>query len=103
MSSKTIPQADSIVELAHFWDHHDLTDFEHELEEVSKPVFERERVMKVRLPNKEADALQKLAQLPAIRSERRAEGPAIHPAQGTALGNEGRRLLSSAQRANRSR
>lgn len=37
-----IPQTDSIQELAHFWDMHDLTDFEGELEEVSEPVFKRQ-------------------------------------------------------------
>ena len=40
MNRKNIPKTDSIQELAHFWDTHDLTDFEDELEEVSEPVFE---------------------------------------------------------------
>ncbi len=40
MKHKTIPQTDSIQELANFWDNHDLTDFENELEEVSDSVFE---------------------------------------------------------------
>ena len=40
MNRRKIPQTDSIQELAHFWDTHDLTDFEAELEEVSEPVFE---------------------------------------------------------------
>jgi len=30
---------DSIEKLAEFWDTHDLTDFEDELEEVTEPVF----------------------------------------------------------------
>ena len=42
MTRTNIPQTDSIQELAHFWDMHDLTDFEGELEEVSEPVFERQ-------------------------------------------------------------
>ena len=37
-----IPQTDSIQELAHFWDIHDVTDFEDELEEMSEPVFKRQ-------------------------------------------------------------
>lgn len=37
-----IPKTDSIQELAHFWDMHDLTDFEGELEEVNEPVFKRQ-------------------------------------------------------------
>ena len=40
MNRKNIPKTDSIQELAHFWDTHDLTDFEDELEEVDEPVFE---------------------------------------------------------------
>ena len=39
MNSKKMPQTDSIQELAQFWDTHDLTDFEEELEEVHEPVF----------------------------------------------------------------
>ena len=39
MKRKKIPQTDSIQELAQFWDTHDLTDFEDELEEVIEPVF----------------------------------------------------------------
>ena len=62
MSVPKIPQTDSIEELAQFWDHHDLTDFENQLEEVSEPVFDRETVVKVHLPCKEAEALKELAQ-----------------------------------------
>ena len=40
MNRTNIPQTDSIQELADFWDTHDLTDFEDELEEVTEPVFE---------------------------------------------------------------
>lgn len=39
MNSQRLPQTDSIRELAEFWDKHDLTDFESELEEVVEPVF----------------------------------------------------------------
>ena len=39
-----IPETDSIRELAAFWDTHDLTDFQDELEEVSESVFSRPRV-----------------------------------------------------------
>ena len=41
MSRAMIPATDSIKELARFWDTHDLTDLEDQLEEVSEPVFER--------------------------------------------------------------
>jgi len=38
-----LPQTNSIVVLAAFWDEHDVTDFEVELEEVSEPVFEKSK------------------------------------------------------------
>jgi hypothetical protein len=34
-----LPKTDSIDELAQFWDTHDLTDFEDQLEVVTEPVF----------------------------------------------------------------
>lgn len=40
MKPKKILQTDSIQELAEFWDTHDLTDFEDELEEVPESVFQ---------------------------------------------------------------
>ena len=40
MKPKKIPQTDSIRELAEFWDTHDLTDFENELEEVPESIFQ---------------------------------------------------------------
>ena len=40
MSNEQLPQADSIDELATFWDTHDLTDFEGQMEEVDEVVFE---------------------------------------------------------------
>jgi hypothetical protein len=59
-----IPQTDSIAELARFWDTHDLTEFEDELEEAESPVFERdsENVLQVALPPIEAAALRRAAQ-----------------------------------------
>lgn len=38
---------DSIEELAKFWDSHDLTDFEYQLQEVTDPVFERKKVVQM--------------------------------------------------------
>ncbi len=40
MSDLKIPDTESINELAQFWDKHDLTDFEDQLEEVNESVFE---------------------------------------------------------------
>ena len=54
MTTDKIPQTDSIRELAQFWDTHDLSDFEDQLEEVAEPVFEREAVVEVRLTTRDA-------------------------------------------------
>ena len=63
MSDERIPQTDSIQELARFWDTHDLTDFDDELEEVTEPVFERKgTVLRVPLTEDQARALVTLAQ-----------------------------------------
>ena len=58
-----IPQIDSIAELARFWDTHDLTEFEEELEEVQETVFDREEqaVVRLRLDPEEAAALHRFA------------------------------------------
>ncbi len=39
MRNQRIPEIDSIEELAAFWDTHDLTDFENQLDEVTEPIF----------------------------------------------------------------
>ena len=46
----SIPKTDSIRELAEFWDTHDLTEFEDQLEEVSEPVFARQMADSIRVP-----------------------------------------------------
>jgi len=66
MSTKKIPQTDSIQELAEFWDAHDLTDFEDKLEEVTEPVFERESVVNLHLPSKEAESVEAIAKSQGI-------------------------------------
>ena len=58
--AQTIPQTDSIQELAQFWDVHDLMDFEEQLEEVSGTVFERSTV-KIHLEFDEVETIRKLA------------------------------------------
>ena len=62
MKTEALPQTDSIQELAQFWDTHDVTDFEDELEEVTEPVFERRTVIALDLESAEAEAVKKLAQ-----------------------------------------
>lgn len=61
VNNHRIPQTDSIEELAHFWDTHDLTDFADQLEEVTAPVFEREEELTVHLQPEEVRAVKKLA------------------------------------------
>ena len=62
MSRPEIPQTDSIQELAQFWDTHDLTDFEDELEEVTEPVFERSTMVKIPLQPDEMESLKEIAE-----------------------------------------
>jgi predicted phosphatase len=57
-----IPNTDSIAELADFWDTHDLTDFEDQLEEMSEPVFERKQGLVIPLAPQEIEAIQQMAQ-----------------------------------------
>lgn len=61
MNSDRMPQIDSIEKLARFWQVHDLTDFEEELEEVEEPVFRRETVVRLQLSSGEADAVEQIA------------------------------------------
>lgn len=64
MKHKKIPQTDSIQELAQFWNTHDLTDFEDELEEVHEPVFNPQ--VTVSLTAKEARILTDMAKARGI-------------------------------------
>ena len=56
-----LPATDSIQELATFWQQHDVTDFEDELEEVSEPVFQRAHVVAVPLTEAEHQAIHAAA------------------------------------------
>ncbi len=67
MNEKNIPKTDSIQELAHFWDTHDLTDFEDELEEVDEPIFES--VISVQLEPEELEVIKTLAKAYGISPE----------------------------------
>ncbi len=62
MNSQRIPKTDSIEELARFWDEHDVTDFEEELEEVPESVFaRREHQVTIRLDESESEAVRRIA------------------------------------------
>jgi hypothetical protein len=56
-----IPTTDSIQELATFWQRHDVTDFEDDLEEVPRPVFQRAYVVGVPLSGDEHQAVRDAA------------------------------------------
>ncbi len=56
-----LPQIDSIEKMAEFWDSHDVTDFEEELEEVADPVFQSKTVVKVPLDSQQAELARQLA------------------------------------------
>jgi predicted DNA binding CopG/RHH family protein len=63
MKTNQIPKTDSIEELAQFWDKHDLTEFESELEEITEPVFRRsgEDAVQVQLSRPDMERLKRLA------------------------------------------
>ena len=69
MKARKIPSTDSIEELARFWDRHDLTDFEDQLEEVAAPVFTRgsTTAVTVRLRPDEAKEIKRVAKTKRVR------------------------------------
>jgi hypothetical protein len=69
MRSHRIPDTDSIEELARFWDTHDLTDFEDQLQEVSPSVFVREKEppIAIALTPREARTLRELARAEGVK------------------------------------
>ena len=74
MNTSKLPKTDSIKKLAAFWDSHDLTDFEDELEEVTEPVFVRGTAIEVPLEPREAAAVEKLAQAKGVSREELVRG-----------------------------
>lgn len=69
MKKPKLPKTDSIKKLADFWDGHDLTDFEDELEEVTEPVFARSTAIKVPLEAHEAKAVERMAKAKGVSRE----------------------------------
>jgi hypothetical protein len=69
MKKSRLPNSDSIQELAAFWDTHDLTEFEDELEEVSRPVFMRVKPIEIKLEPREAKAVQQMAKAKGVSRE----------------------------------
>jgi predicted DNA binding CopG/RHH family protein len=69
MKKAKLPQTDSVQELAEFWDTHDLTDFQEELEEVTEPVFARDTQINIRLKPGEARTIREIAQSKGVALE----------------------------------
>ena len=69
MKRQELPKTDSIEELASFWDAHDLTDFEEELEEAAVPVFGRAKgtSLSIALRPAEAQHLKKIARSKGVK------------------------------------
>ncbi len=69
MRRQKLPNTDSIEELARFWDTHDLTDFEEDLEEAAEPVFVRAKgtSLSIDLQPTEAQHLKKIARSKGVK------------------------------------
>ena len=61
MNMNKLPKTDSIEELANFWQTHDLTEFENQLEEVKESVFERETLISIDLQPQEIKKVKEMA------------------------------------------
>ena len=69
MKTRKLPRMDSIQELARFWQTHEVTDFEEDMEEVTEPVFVRATPIKLNLPASETKAIQRLAKSKGLSKE----------------------------------
>jgi predicted DNA binding CopG/RHH family protein len=69
MNKSKLPKTDSIQQLAQFWDTHDLTDFEDELEEAAEPVFARHTSIRIPLESGEVEAVEQMAQAKGLSRE----------------------------------
>ena len=67
MNNQKAPTKAFIKQLADFWDTHDLSDFEDQLEEVTEPLFERRReTILVPFDLKEVEAVKRIAKSQGI-------------------------------------
>ena len=74
MKRPKLPKTDSIQELAEFWDTHDLTDIEEELEEVAEPPFVRVTAIKVPLESRQIEAIEQMARSKGVSREELVRG-----------------------------
>ena len=68
MNTNKLPQTDSIQELAQFWDTHDVTDFEDDLEEVTEAVFDRETAVMIHLSSEDAVVVNEIAKAKGLNN-----------------------------------
>ena len=66
MKTRQLPQTDSVRDLAQFWNTHDVTDFDGELEEIGEPVFELHTVILLDLESSEAEAVRNIAKAQGV-------------------------------------
>jgi CopG antitoxin of type II toxin-antitoxin system len=69
MKKPKLPTIDSIQQLAEFWDTHDFTDFEVELEDVPEPIFVRSTAIKVPLESRQVEAVEQMAKAKGVSRE----------------------------------
>ena len=69
MKKSKLPKTDSIQKLAEFWDTHDVTDVEDELQEVAEPVFVRGKAIEVPLESGDIAAVERLARSKGVSRE----------------------------------
>ena len=83
MSISRLPQTDSIQELANFWDTHDVTEFEDQLEEVGERVFQRDAEITVHLDTAVAKAVREIARLRGVPDSELIREWVLEKVQGT--------------------
>ncbi len=69
MPKQKLPKPYSVSVLAHFWDEHDVTDFEDSLEEVTESVFSKVRDIRVQLEQDEVESLEKMARQRGLKND----------------------------------
>jgi hypothetical protein len=69
MTTRKLPKIDFIQKLTRFWDAHDLTDFQEDLEEVTEPVFVRGTRIEVQLQFSEAKMLESIARSKGVTQD----------------------------------
>ena len=103
-----MPKTDSIQKLATFWQRHDVTDFEDDLEEVPRPVFQRAYVVGVPLSGDEHQAVRSAAASRGLergsvdpRMDQRKAAPRVGPSNITLERTAGSHALAAAAQRDR--